>query len=159
MPDDLVLDGYKELSRKLSALGEKVGGKVLRGSMMRATTKVVREMKSKAPVGTVSHRTYKGRLVAPGFASRSIKRVTRVKTGYSSLRIGVRREAFYAIQFMDQRSGRTPYKISKRGKRQVRPYSISATPWFSSVFERHQSNMTKDVGKYMGNLIEKAAKQ
>ena len=117
MPDDLALDGYKELSRKLSALGQKVGGKVLRGSMMRATSKVVREMKSKAPVGTVAHRTYKGRLVAPGFGSRSIKRVTRIKDGYASLRIGVRREAFYLIQFKDARPGRTPYQVSKRGKR------------------------------------------
>lgn len=159
MPDDLALDGYKELSRKLSALGQKVGGKVLRGSMMRATSKVVREMKSKAPVGTVAHRTYKGRLVAPGFGSRSIKRVTRIKDGYASLRIGVRREAFYLIQFKDARPGRTPYQVSKRGKRRVKPYAIAATPWFSSVFEKHADAMTRDIGKYMGNLIEKAAKQ
>lgn len=157
MPDDL--QGYKELSRKLSSLGKRVGGKVLRGAMIRATTPTIREMKSKAPVGTVAHRTYKKRLVAPGFSSRSIKRVSRVKDGYANLRIGVRKEAFYAIQFLDQRSGRTPYAVSKRGKKAVRPYTIQAKPWFSSVFEKHADRMTKDIGGHMGALIEKAAKQ
>lgn len=159
MPDDSGLHGYKELSRKLSQLGQKVGGKVLRGAMFRSTTPVIKIMRAAAPVGRNAHRTYKGRLVAPGFLRRSMKRVSRVHRSGVSVRIGVRREAFYGIQFLDQRPGRTPYRISKRGKKGIRPYSLSARPWFSSVFERESSRITKDVGRFVGSAIERLAKR
>lgn len=113
MPDE-DLKGYRELSQKLSAMGQRVGGKVLRSALMRSTTKVVREMRQAAPKGTKAHRTYKGRLVAPGFGARSIKRLSRITQKGAYILLGVKPEAWYLIQFYDERPGRTPYRITKR---------------------------------------------
>lgn len=167
MPDEGLL-GYRELSRKLAKLGQKTGGKVLRSSLIKSTTPTLKEMKLHVPKGDESHRTYKGRLVSPGFASRSIRRVTKILNGYGYVRLGVKREAFYAIQFFDERPGRTPYRISKRrirakgrkGRRTIRikPYTLKAYPWFYRVFEKNQGQMTRDIGKIMGQIIEKSAK-
>lgn len=92
----------KELSRKLAKLGQELGTKTLRQAAMGATTPVFKEMKAAIPVGKVAHRTHKGRLVAPGFAKRNIKRRSSAKKGKASVVIGVASEAFYAVQFVDR---------------------------------------------------------
>ena len=94
--------GMAELSRKLAKLGKELGEKTLRQAAMGATTSVFKEMKAAIPVGKVAHRTHKGRLVAPGFAKRNIKRRSRVKKGRATVTIGVADEAFYAVQFVDR---------------------------------------------------------
>jgi len=97
--------GLKELAGKLSKLETSLAVKSLRSAIFKATTPVVRQMKSRIPVGTEAHRTYKKRLVAPSFAQRSIKRLTGkryLSQGKLSIAIGVRAEAYYAIRFYDQ---------------------------------------------------------
>lgn len=165
--DDIHLQGYAELSRKFAALGKAVGGKALRSAMVKSTSKVLREMKAKAPVGNEAHRTYKKRLVAPGFGRQSIRRISKVRNDGVSIRFGVKREAFYMIQFLDSRPGRTPYQVTqrrintKRGRRKikVRPYTIGSRPWFSSVFEKHADQMAKDLGKHSAAILEGVAKR
>jgi len=178
MPDE-ALHGYKELSRKLAQLGPKVGGKVLRGSLLSATLKTRREMRAKAPVRRTggAKRTYKGRLVAPGFLSRSIKTQSRVRNGYAFVRIGVRKEAWYGVTLLDKRPGRTPYRITsrkpsrkRRGRTtssflrrsrsagEIKSYTLPAYPWFLSTFEKHQNRMVRDVGQQMSKRIIKAMK-
>lgn len=162
--------GLNKLQKKLKALPPALAKKALRSAVSRAATPIKRRMKSAAPKGTQSHKTYKGRLVAPGFGSRQI--VSRSKfypsTGSAVATIGVRREAFYLIQFYDSRPGRTNYTISKRkysrGGRQrrrvvaVKPYTLKAKPWFSQLFIDDRKRIEKDIGRFLGQRIEKLAR-
>jgi len=163
--------GFKELDRKLGRIKTAAGIKALRNAATRAATPVVRRMKSLAPVGDTEHRTYKGRLVAPGFGSRSIIRRTKFyrSSGTVSLTIGVKKEAFYLIQFYDSRPGRTPYTISERQSRardrssrvskSIKPYTLNQhRPWFSSVFISSQASMVRDMRKFLRQNIERAAR-
>ena len=68
------LIGFEDLVRKLNELGAAVGGRVLRSALMTASLPALRSIQAAAPVGTKAHRTYKGRLVAPGFLKRNIRR-------------------------------------------------------------------------------------
>ena len=95
------VEGMAELSRKLAKLGVEMGVKTLRSAAMATTTPVFKEMKAAIPVGKKAHKTHKGRLVAPGFAKRNVKRRSRVNKGVVSVVIGVASEAFYAVQFVD----------------------------------------------------------
>ncbi|MES0444982.1 MAG: HK97-gp10 family putative phage morphogenesis protein [Desulfobacterales bacterium] len=95
------VEGMAELSRKLAKLGAEMGVKTLRSAAKATTTPILKEMTAAIPVGKKEHRTHKGRLVGPGFAQRSIKRISRVKKGVVTVIIGVKSEAFYAVQFVD----------------------------------------------------------
>lgn len=143
------LEGLDELSKKLAELG-KVGGKVLRSGTLKATTPVVRQMRNKIPVGKRAHRTYKGRLVFPGFAKRSIKRSSSFRDGVASVRIGVKREAFYAINYINK-----GISVTKRGKKQIKPYRIKASNWFKPVFVDNRKEMEDDLTKQIQAAIEK----
>jgi len=151
------LAGVQELNIKLSKLERSVGIKTLRSAVFKSTTPVVRAMKSKIPVGSRAHRTYRKRLVAPGFSKRSIKRLTGKKyinQGKLSIAIGVKAEAFYAINFIDQ----GPHKVTKRGRRPVKSYTINQHPWFQSTFLANKNLMLRTFRSELQIAIEKAAR-
>jgi hypothetical protein len=159
------VSGLADASKKLELMGQRAGARALSSAIGRATTPVVRAMRAVAPKGTRAHKTYKGRLVAPGFASRQIARRSRFNkaTGTASVTIGVRPEAFYLIQFYDQRPGRTPYTVSSRrvkgkGRKAIKPYTLRARPWFSSVFIQAQNQMLSSFRDILKANIEKAAR-
>lgn len=107
------IQGLADLSAKLSALGKAAGGQALRSSAMTATLPALNAIKARAPVGTRMHRTYKGRLVAPGFLARNIGRksfLSRDRT-YASVIIGPKSEAFYArfLEFGTSKIPRRPF--------------------------------------------------
>ena len=143
------LEGLDTLSKKLSNLG-KAAGKTLRSATMKATTPVQREMRNKIPIGTEAHRTYKGRLVPPGFARRSLRRSSRFRNGFASVRLGVRREAFYAINFVDQ-----GIYVTKRGKKLIKPYRIKPSNWFKKVFIANRQKMEDELTRQLQITIEK----
>lgn len=149
MPNEL--EGVSALSRQLAELGGRMGKKALRSATFKATTPVIREMKSKAPRGTEAHRTYKGRLVAPGFLSRSVRRRTKVRGGKVQVFIGVRREAFYGVAFLDEGISVSSRRLGKGRKKSVDPYTIRGHRWFKPVFRRHKDQM---VGSFRGLLRE-----
>lgn len=101
------LEGVAALSVQLKRLGSGMSVPILRAAV-RAGIKPARDRwiqkiwKGKGP-----HRTYKGRLVAPGFSSRQIRIVTKAEAGGQrvSAALGVRREAFYAVQFIERELG------------------------------------------------------
>src|SRR6185295_11910097 len=97
MNDTRHITGLKALSSQLSELGAAAGGKALRAAALQATQPLIEQLRSSVPKGHKPHKTYKGRLVAPGFLSRSLKRVTRISKDRRTVRvmIGVKREAFY----------------------------------------------------------------
>lgn len=89
--------------KKLKALGALDDGKVLLEAGNKAGDVVVEKAKSLIPKGTRAHKTYKGRLVAGGFASRNIRRAASLSKDKQKVdvAIGVRAEAFYAVMFVE----------------------------------------------------------
>lgn len=147
------LEGFNELSRKLSALGEKVGGKALRSATLSAMLPALRAAQAAAPRGNPPFKggadpypvkTYKGRLRTPGFASRNIARksfLKRQKTTAVAL-LGVKPEAFYAINFVEFGTSSQPRK-----------------PWLEPSFHSSQGAIISKLGAQLKTLIQKAAKK
>ena len=100
--------------------------------------------KATIPVGEVAHRTYKGRLVAPGFASRNVfvkVNLSRDKQA-AFARLGVAREAFYAVQFVELGTSKLPKQ-----------------PWLVPAFESTQDAQQAALGKSLGKAITRIAKK
>lgn len=112
MPTFKNVNGYNALSKQLSALGSLEGGKVLRAGVVQATTPVVRVARSRIPVNDRDYlqKTHKGRRVSPGFAKRNIaKRVWVSKDKRVAVaHVGVKSEAFYAVQFVELGTSKQP---------------------------------------------------
>lgn len=166
------IEGAEILSRKLDRLGVRLGVKTLRSSMMRSVAPTVREMKARIPVGTRIHKTYKGLVVGPGFARRSISRRTRKTHDGLALWIGVRQQAFYVVNFLDLgpitvRSRRVTRKSGRRtdttkvsagrtfAARSIKPYTLRKRPWFLSVYVRNQGAITREMSAEMKAQIAK----
>jgi HK97 gp10 family phage protein len=147
--------GVKELSAQLSKMGKAPGGKALRAAAMQAMLPAMRAAQKAAPVanppyeyGGVSKdpypvRTYKGRLRTPGFAKRNIARKAKVSKDRRSVRVmlGVRPEAFYAVQFIELGTS----KIPKR-------------PWLEPSFRNSIPEVNSRFKERLKALIDKAAK-
>ncbi len=150
---DSGLEGFKELSKKLSSMGSAVGGKILRQSVGAAVTPVLKEARLNAPQGDRSHKTHKGRLVAPGFLSRSIKKKTfKSRDGrYASAVIGVKKEAFYGVQFVER--GYTPTDRNKK-----KHSSVDPNEWLTKSLESKRREVTNKLKQDMLKRILKAAR-
>lgn len=97
------IEGMAALEKALQGLKEQASGRVLRSATMAAAMPIVRAARANIPKGRKGHKTYKGRYVAPGFSSRSIKRKSRLSRDKSRVEvsIGVKREAYYAVAFVE----------------------------------------------------------
>lgn len=91
------IEGLRELSKQLDNLGKQLGTKTLRNAARGAMAPTHKKIKALTPVGKRSHRTYKGRLVAPGFLKRSIGLGSRIKKGIVTASISAKPEAFYGM--------------------------------------------------------------
>ena len=104
--NDMHVQGLKELQAKLQDMESKTSQKALRSALMQSATPMVRKLRAVAPVGTRDHRTYKGRLVAPGFLRRSVGKASKLVRAKNStiavVFIGVKKEAYYGPQFLDK---------------------------------------------------------
>jgi HK97 gp10 family phage protein len=138
--------GVAELSRKLDQLSEKVRGSTLRKAANAAVKPVIADAKSRIPVNAEDrlHWTYKGRQVAPGFAQRSIKAKVSLSQDRRAVfaAIGVKREAFYAINFVELEIG-----SSKRKK----------TPWLVPAFESTRGQQLARFAEILKAQIMKVA--
>lgn len=117
------LEGFDDLAKALKKLKAETSTKIIRQSASAAMNPVVKRMRERAPRGRRAHKTYKGRLVAPGFLSRSIRKRTRIdsKSMRVILTVGVGKEAFYGL-FYDRGFTR------KSGKR------VAGNSWFANSF-------------------------
>ena len=138
------LKGYRELSKQLQALGAAVGGKTLRSATLLATTPVMREARRRIPVGVDAHKTYKGRVVAPGFAKRSIARKAFLSRDKSTAYciVGVKPEAYYALQFVEMGTSKQ-----------------SAQPWLEPAFRATQDEQIERLGANLRKKILAAVKK
>jgi HK97 gp10 family phage protein len=148
--------GYRELSRKLSAMGAAVGGKTLRSAAMSAMLPALRAAQAQAPKGEPPYqvgnrsvdpypvKTHKGRLRTPGFASRNVSRKSRLSRDKRSVRVmlGVRPEAFYAIQFIELGTSRIPKR-----------------PWLEPAFRSSLPAVDSRLQSELKKRIDKAAKR
>lgn len=146
------IEGARELSMRLSEMGQAAGGKALRSAVMGAALPALRAAQAAAPVGNPPYesgdpypkRTYKGRLVTPGFLRRSIRRVSRLSPDktVATVSIGPRAEAFYGTQFIELGTS----KIAKR-------------PWLEPSFRASLPQINDRLRDRLKALIDKAAKR
>lgn len=138
------IEGLKELSRALKELDPRKQQRAIRNAASAAMLPVMKEARNRVPQGDRAHKTYKGRWVAPGFASRNIKRSS--KTSRDKMRftasVGVSREAFYATQFVELG---TTY--------------ISAIPWLRPAYESNRKNVENLFKKKLREQIIKQAQK
>lgn len=139
------IEGVKALLRKLDKLDGPDMKRALRSSVRAAGRVVAKQAAANIPVGSEPHTTYKGVLVAPGFAKRSIKVVTTFnrQTGRLEASIGVRAQAYYAVQFVELEVG----KSSSRGR-----------PWLRPAFEQTENKQLAEFNKALGKAIAKIAR-
>lgn len=143
------LEGYAALSKQLKELADpKAGLNALKESVrkpMRSVLKVAQaNIAAISPGAADIHRTYKGRYVGAGFAARSLKvevRASKDKSSASAL-LGVKREAFYAVQFFELGTA----KIAKH-------------PWLVPALESSKDSAIKGVGEVLKKRIETIAKK
>jgi HK97 gp10 family phage protein len=116
------LEGVADLIGQLNELGTKVAARELRHVVREAMEPALHYARSNAPVGTVPHKTYRGRLVSPGFAVSTLQVVARFnkRTGAAEAMLGYGREAFYAAIF-------TELGTSKMAARPVLRPALEAT--------------------------------
>jgi len=141
---DSQMGGFKQLAAQLKEAGMRDGGKYLRSSVGLAMTPTLKEARNSAPVGSVAHRTYKGRLVAPGFASRNVKKkTTKSKDGtFASAKVGVLSEAFYAVHFSELGTDITRHQTAK--------------PWLEPAFARTRHKAQAALGKQLRKKLDRA---
>ncbi len=123
------LRGFRELSAALKALAPATGGSVLRTAARRAMIPVLNTAVATMPQGNPPYpqegrkavqpypkKTHKGKLTAPGFASRNMRIATSLSRDKTRVRamVGPRSEAFYVTQFLEVGTSshrRTPFLV------------------------------------------------
>lgn len=141
--------GTKELTAKLRELGSaKEQAATLRAAVREPMQDVMRVAQSN--IGRISpgarqiHRTYKGRLVSAGFAARNLRLIvvmSKDKEAAWSL-LGVRKEAFYALQFFELGTAKIPRQ-----------------PWLMPAFYQSRNASLAKLGEVMKERIEKIARK
>jgi len=138
------LEGVAELTAKFTDLGVKVAARELRGSVKAALEVALHAARSRIPIGTQAHTTYRGRLVSPGFAAQSLHIETKLdkRTGSAVAFLGVTAEAFYALQFVELGTSKMP-----------------AQPWLRPAFVASEDAMLQDLATEMRKRVERIAKK
>lgn len=139
------VEGLKELSDKLKELSATVSARLLKGAAKDAMLPTEQAAKASVPVGSVVHKTYKGRTVTPGFAQRSVKRAVTARRDSKNVvkaMVGVAREAFYALAFIERGTSKMP-----------------ARPWLVPAFEATQGQVLQRFKDSLRKRIERAAKR
>lgn len=138
------LIGVSELSAQLEDLKKGLDVKVMRSAVRAGIQPAFDKALRTIPVGQDLHRTYRGRLVAPGFSKRSLRIVTKVSEGGTkiSAALGVRREAFYAVLFTELGTSKYP-----------------ARPWLRPAMRTTQGLQQAALAAKLKQKIEAIAKK
>lgn len=115
---------------------------ILRSAVRAGIRPAFKRAQQTIPIGKAAHRTYKGRLVAPGFSKRSLRIVTKVSQDKQtvSAALGVRREAFYAVLFEELGTAKMP-----------------ARPWLRPAMAGTQVDQETALAAKLKERIEKVA--
>lgn len=143
------VEGTRELTKKLRELASpKEQAATLRAAVREPMKDVMRVAQSNisriSPGKRQIHRTYKGRLVTAGFASRNLRMITRMSRDKQMAQsvLGVRKEAFYALQFFELGTAKIPRQ-----------------PWLMPAFYQSRNQTLAKVGEAMKKRIERIARK
>jgi HK97 gp10 family phage protein len=139
---DSRLEGVADAIAGLNQVGAAITGRELRKAVELAIAPALHRAASTMPQGTEPHKTYRGRLVAPGYALTTLHVETSLnkRTGAAYARLGVGREAFYAVQFVELGTAHAP-----------------AQPWLRPAFEMTEDEQLKILRDELKARAEKAA--
>lgn len=147
MASDLI--GVAELSRKLKDISSSKQQKAQMRGAVKAAMQIAKRAAVKnitaigvSPGKTASHVTYKGRIVPFGFSSRSIN-VGTVALNNQTLfvaKLGVKKEAFYAISFME-----------------VGTATIAARPWLRPALQSSNVQMQAKLASELLKRLKRVA--
>jgi hypothetical protein len=142
--ESLELAGVKQLTQELYKLGAAVAAKELRGTARQSMRLVEKRWKAAMPKHPLPHYTYRGRLVGGGFASRNVRIITKInkQTGSVEAVLGVRKEAFYIVQFVER---------GWSGK--------AANPTLVPAFAASQSAALQEIADQLRKRLTKAARK
>lgn len=138
------LEGVADLTKKLIDIAGAMAPKELRGTVKGAIEEAEHLARARIPQGSEPHKTYRGRLVSPGFAVSTLHVETYInkKTGSAGAALGTSREAFYATLFVELGTVNTP-----------------AQPWLRPSFEESQDPMLRRIADELRRRVEKIAKR
>jgi HK97 gp10 family phage protein len=143
------LHGVADLMKKLQEIADpKKQVSTLRSASLSAMNIARRRAEQSisvvSPGETLMHRTYRGRLVGQGFASRSVRVKTSVSRdkGRVFAMLGVVREAFYALSFFELGTAR-----------------ILRRPWLRPAFEESKYQVLATLTDALRKRIDKIAKK
>lgn len=141
--------GFRELDAQLKSLADAVGprraDRVLRAALRFGMKGGLKLAEAKAPVRREGgmRKTYKGRLVTPGFLSRSLQvAVTKTKSGKAIALMGPTQEAYYGTTF-----------VEKGTQHQ------SAQPWLEPAFRASSGRILERFATKLAKNIEKERKK
>jgi len=137
------IEGIADLAAKLKDLKDpKQVGPTLKRGVRAGMLEPARRARQLIPIGVDAHQTYKGRLVAPGFAKRSIRIIAKILKGGQAAYalLGVRAEAFYAVQYVEL------------GTSKMQP-----RPWLRPAFLSSNDPMLRALGGELNDWIKRIA--
>ena len=142
------VEGLAETQKALQSLSGKLGWKAMSMALGRSGRKMRAAARKNAPVGTVAHRTYRGNLVAPGFTKKSVVlvRFPRKNNNTALVAIGVKKAAFYAVQFVEQ------------GHKTRSGTRVAARPWLKTSYDQTVNAVPGAFTKELNAMILKATK-
>ncbi len=147
MATGVEIQGLADLMAKLKELASpQQQATTLRAAVRVAMNKV--KSKAEANIAKLSpgkasmHKTYKGRLVAAGFAARNVRvKVVLSKDKEAAFaRVGVAPEAYYALQFHELGTALIP-----------------KNPWLVPAFESSQAQVIDDIRETLAKRIKRIA--
>lgn len=138
------LEGVRELTGKITELGAKFAARELKGTVKSAMEEAEHVARANIPQGTEPHVTHRGRLVSPGYAISTLHIETRInkRNGAAVASLGVGREAFYAVIFVELGTSKTP-----------------AQPWLRPAFEQSEDPMLRKMAAELKERAEKVARR
>lgn len=138
------LEGVRELTGQLTDLGAKLATRELRGTVKAALQEAEHLARARIPQGTVGHYTHRGLFVTPGYALSTLHIEVSVnkRTGAVVATLGVGREAFYAVAFVELGTAH-----------------MAAQPWLRPSFEETQDAQLQKIADELRARVEKIARR
>lgn len=139
------LEGFDALAFKLRGLTDrKQIGKTLKQGVRSGMAEPLKRTRALIPTGIDAHFTYLKRLVAPGFARRGIRVISKVIGGGTAAYalLGVRKEAYYAVQYVELGTAK-----------------MAAQPWLRPAFAQSKHPMIRALGRDINNWILDVARR
>lgn len=141
-------------------LGAAASGKALRQAVGVAITPILKEARAKAPKGNEYHRTYKGRLVAPGFLSRSIGKKTWLSKHkhFALATVSPLNEGFYGKFFSS--SVPRPFAVSRKtSATRSFPEDDFLVEAFESKKQEAVAKFNYEIGKKLDKALQKTRRK